>query len=148
MTLYIGVDIHARQQTLSYLDTSDGTNGQVVLDHEGDDVKEFYRQFQGEVIIGIEACGYTNWYEVLVEELGHKLLVGDAAEIRRLARWRQKNDRRDADLLLELLVHNEFPALYRYSKESTHRHIRESSVRARTRLPFARSRFGESLILP
>ena len=118
MTLYIGVDIHARQQTLSYLDTSDGTSGQVVLDHEGDDVKEFYRQFQGEVIIGIEACGYTNWYEVLVEELGHKLLVGDAAEIRRLARRRQKNDRRDADLLLELLVHNEFPALYRYSKES------------------------------
>ena len=118
MTLYIGVDIHARQQTLSYLDTSDGTSGQVVLDHEGTDVKEFYRQFQGEVIIGIEACGYTNWYEVLVEELGHKLLVGDAAEIRRLARRRQKNDRRDADLLLELLVHNEFPALYRYSKES------------------------------
>jgi hypothetical protein len=74
MTLYIGVDIHARQQTLSYLDSSDGTTGQVVLDHEGDDVKEFYRQFQGEVIIGIEACGYTNWYEGLVEELGHKLL--------------------------------------------------------------------------
>jgi len=24
MTLYIGVDIHARQQTLSYLDTNDG----------------------------------------------------------------------------------------------------------------------------
>jgi hypothetical protein len=45
MTLYIGVDIHARQQTLSYLDTSDGTSGQVMLDHEGDDVKEFYRQF-------------------------------------------------------------------------------------------------------
>ena len=35
-----------------------------------------------------------------------------------MARRRQKNDRRDADLLLELLVHNEFPTLYRYSKES------------------------------
>jgi hypothetical protein len=29
MTLYIGVDIRARQQTLSYLDTADGTIGQV-----------------------------------------------------------------------------------------------------------------------
>jgi hypothetical protein len=29
MTLYIGVDIHARQQTLSYLDTADGTTGQL-----------------------------------------------------------------------------------------------------------------------
>ena len=118
MTLYIGVDIHARQQTLSYLDTSDGTTGQVELQHEGDDVKGFYRQFQGEVIVGIEACGYTNWFEELMEQLGHKLLVGDAAEIRRLARRRQKNDRRDADLLLDLLVHNEFPALFRYSRES------------------------------
>src|SRR6266542_4381892 len=53
-----------------------------------------------------------------MEELGHKLLVGDAAEIRRLARRRQKNDRRDADLLLDLLVHNEFPALFRYDRGS------------------------------
>ncbi len=60
MTLYIGVDIHARQQTLSYLDTEDGTTGQVELQHERDDVKGFYCQFQGEVIVGIEACGYTN----------------------------------------------------------------------------------------
>ena len=90
MTLYIGVDIHARQQTLSYLDSSDGTTGQVVLDHERDDVREFYSQFQGEVIVGIEACGYTNWFEVMVEELGHQLLVGDAGEIPRLARRRQK----------------------------------------------------------
>jgi len=45
-------------------------------------------------------------------------LVGDDGEIRNLARRRQKNHRRDADLLLDLLVHNEFPAVYRYSKES------------------------------
>jgi len=118
MTLYIGVDIHARQQTVSYLDTEDGTTGQVELQHERDDIKGFYSKFQGEVIVGIEACGYTNWFEELMEQLGHKLLVGDAAEIRRLARRRQKNDRRDADLLLDLLVHNEFPALFRYSRES------------------------------
>lgn len=118
MTLYIGVDIHARQQTLSFLDTEDGSTGQVELQHERDDVKGFYSKFQGEVIVGIEACGYTNWFEELIEQLGQKLLVGDAAEIRRLARRRQKNDRRDADLLLDLLVHNEFPALFRYSRES------------------------------
>ncbi len=118
MTLYIGVDIHARQQTVSYLDTEDGSIEQRELHHERDDVRGFYSQFKGEVIIGIEACGYTNWFEELVEGLGHKLLVGDAAEIRRLARRRQKNDRRDADLLLELLQHDEFPALFRYPPES------------------------------
>lgn len=96
MTLYIGVDIHARQQTLSFLHTEDRTTGQVELNHERDDVKGS-TAFQGEVIVGIEACGYTNWFEELIEQLQHKLLVGDAAEIRRLARRPQKNDRRDAD---------------------------------------------------
>jgi hypothetical protein len=47
MTLYIGVDIHARQQRMSFLDTGDGTTGQVVLEHEGDDIKGFSGQFQG-----------------------------------------------------------------------------------------------------
>ena len=47
MTLYIGVDIHARQQTLSFLDTEDGTTGQVELQHERDYVKAFYSQFRG-----------------------------------------------------------------------------------------------------
>ncbi len=118
MTLYIGVDIHARQQTVSYLDTEDGNLEQQELHHERDDIRAFYSQFSGEVIVGIEACGYTNWFEELIEGLGHKLLVGDAAEIRRLARRRQKNDRRDADLMLDLLVHDEFPALFRYPPES------------------------------
>jgi len=47
MTLYIGVDIHARQQTVSFLDTGDGTTGQEVLEHEGDDVKGFYAAHDG-----------------------------------------------------------------------------------------------------
>jgi hypothetical protein len=38
------------------------------------------------VIVGIEASGYSNWFEELMEQLGQQLLVGDAAEIRRLAR--------------------------------------------------------------
>jgi len=118
MTVYIGVDIHARQQTLSYLDTTDGTFGGAELDHEQDDVRQFYSQFKGEVIVAIEASGYTNWFEEMIEQLGHKLLVGDPAEIRRLARRRQKNDRRDADLILDLLWHNEFPALFRYPRAS------------------------------
>lgn len=54
----------------------------------------------------------------MIEDLGHKLLVGDAAEIRRLARRRQTNDRRDAELILDLLMHDEFPRLFRYSAES------------------------------
>ena len=81
-------------------------------------MRSFYSQFTGEVIVGMEACGYTTWFEELMEELGHTILIGDAAEIRRRARRRQKNDQRDADLLLDLLVRDEFPCLDRYSSET------------------------------
>jgi hypothetical protein len=36
------------------------------------------------------------------------VLIGDAAEVRRLAKRRQKNDRRDAGLILDLLLRGEF----------------------------------------
>ena len=63
MRVYIGVDFHARQQTVSYLTTEDGEIHQSKLDHEKDDIAGFYRQFSGEVIVGIEASGYIEWFE-------------------------------------------------------------------------------------
>jgi hypothetical protein len=40
------------------------------------------------------------------------LVVGDAQAIRQFARRRQKNDRRDAQLLLDLLLSGDFPAVH------------------------------------
>ena len=118
MTVYIGVDFHARKQTISYLTTEDGEIQQLELQHERDDIRAFYAQFQGQVVVGFESSGYAAWFEELLEELGCEIWIGHAAEIRRLARRRQKNDRRDADLILALMVRGDFPRLHRYSPES------------------------------
>ncbi len=119
MTVYIGVDFHARSQTISYLTTEDGEIKQLELDHEKDDVRAFYRQFCGQaVVVGFESSGYAAWFEELLEELGYETWIGHAAAIRKYARRRQKNDRRDADLILELMVAGDFPRLHRYSRES------------------------------
>src|SRR3989454_929199 len=118
-TIYIGVDFHARQQTLCYLTTKDGEVRTHELKHQDKtEVRAFYAQFTGHVVIGLEASGYSPWFEQLLEELGHEVWLGDATEIRRRARWRQKNDRRDAELILDLLIHDEFPRLHRPSLES------------------------------
>lgn len=118
-TIYIGVDFHARQQTVCSLKTEEGVVNTHNLKHQDkDEVRAFYQQFSGRVIVGIEASGYSPWFEQLLEELGHEVWLGDAAEIRRRARWRQKNDRRDAELILDLLVHDEFPRLHRPSPQS------------------------------
>lgn len=70
MTVYCGVDFHARSQTVSYCDTADGELHQKGLDHRRDDLRAFYAQFSGEVIVGIEASGYSHWFEQLLTDLG------------------------------------------------------------------------------
>ena len=112
-TIYIGVDFHARKQTICYLTTEGGEILRHELKHQNkEEVRTFYAQFRGQVIVGLEASGYTPWFERLLEELGCEVWLGHATEIRRRARWRQKNDRRDAELILDLLLHDEFPRLY------------------------------------
>jgi len=118
-TIYIGVDFHARQQTICYLKTETGELVTCELQHEDKEkVRAFYAQFSGHVIVGLEASGYSPWFEALLEQLGCEVWLGDATEIRRRARWRQKNDRRDAELIWDLMQHNEFPRLHRAAVQS------------------------------
>src|SRR4029079_508966 len=117
--IYIGVDFHARQQTICYLKTETGELVIAELKHQDkEQVRAFYQQFQGPVIVGLEASGYSPWFEALLEQLGGEVWLGHATEIRRRARWRQKKDRRDAELIWDLMVHNEFPRLHRPAVQS------------------------------
>jgi transposase len=117
--IYCGVDFHARQQTICCLKTETGEFTSHELKHDNKEVlRKFYSQLGGPVIVGHEASGYTPWFEQLLEELGHQVWLGDASEIRRRARRRQKNDRRDAELILELLLRDEFPRIHRPTPES------------------------------
>jgi len=118
MTVYVAVDFHARQQTIRYCDSTDGEVHECELQHKGNQVREFYAQFQGKVIVALEASGYSAWFEELLESMGHEVWLGNPAEIRRKAPRRQKNDRRDADLILELMLKGDFPRLHRFRAES------------------------------
>jgi len=112
MPVYLGVDFHARTQTVCWCNTADGVTGERTLDHQLDDVRAFYAQFPAPAVIGLESSGYARWFHRLLHQLGHQVRVGDAFAIRQCARRRQKNDRRDAALLLELLLRDEFPAVH------------------------------------
>lgn len=118
MTVYVAVDFHAREQTIRWCNTADGEIHRAKLRHQHDDVRKFYEQFKGEVIVGFEASGYSAWFEQMLAELGHTIWLGNPAEIRRKAPRRQKNDDRDADLMLDLLLKGDFPRVYNFSEES------------------------------
>ncbi len=134
----IGCDLHARQQTIAMLDTDTGEVVEQTLEHEGEKVREFYSALPGPVRVGIEASGSMQWFLQLMEELGIDCQVGHPAKIRAAEPRKQKHDRRDAALLLKLLVDNRFPSIWMPSTEQRdlrtllrHRH---QWVRMRTRV--------------
>ncbi|MBK8812633.1 MAG: transposase [Acidobacteria bacterium] len=68
--------------------------------------------------VGIEATGKADWFEELMFENGHRLLVGNSGFDKERAESRHKSDTRDAENILTLLMRQEFPALWRRSRES------------------------------
>jgi len=109
----IGCDFHPSFQQIAMLDRDTGEYTRKKLGHASGEAAEFYRSLQGKrVRIGIEATGSTRWFERLLDQLGHQLVQGDAARIRASCVRRQKTDVRDADHLLELLEHDQFPAIW------------------------------------
>ena len=53
----IGVDLHARQQTIAMFDSETGEVVEKTLEHEADEVREFYAALPKPVQVGIEATG-------------------------------------------------------------------------------------------
>ena len=134
----IGCDLHASQQSIAMLDCDTGAVVEKTLTHEGGAVREFYASIPPPVVVGIEATGSMGWFLRLMEELAIECRVGHPTAIRKAEGRRQKHDRRDAALLLQLLAEDRFPAIWTPSTEYRdlrslllHRH---QWVRMRTRV--------------
>lgn len=108
----IGCDLHTRYQQIALLEVEAGEIITRRLEHENGEARAFYADLPKPSLIGIEATGYTQWFERMVAELGHELWVGDPAKIRARAVRRQKTDTRDAEHLLDLLLSKRFPRLW------------------------------------
>jgi transposase len=100
------------------VDTETGEFTEKTLSHEGNAVREFYAALEGPVVVGIEATGAMQWFLELLEELGIECRVGHPAKIRAAEIRKQKHDRRDARLVLDLLVMKDrFPQIWMPSTE-------------------------------
>jgi transposase len=109
----IGCDFHPSYQQVAWVDTETGELWEGRLEHEKGEARRFYEALRGQrVRVGMEAVGNSQWFERMLEELGHPLWIGDAAQIRRLVVREQKTDRRDARHILQLLLDGRFPRLW------------------------------------
>jgi len=59
-----------------------------------------------------QSTGNCQWFVDRVTAMGHQLWVGDAAKIRAAEVRQQKHDRRDAALILQLLLEGRFPRIW------------------------------------
>ena len=110
MTLYIGVDYHPYQQTLAYWQTGDDEiRYRQFLHSDKAALKRFYGGCGKGSVIGVEATGSLQWFERMLFDNGMELLIGDPRLIRRKALSRHKNDFRDAETILDLLMNGQFP---------------------------------------
>lgn len=110
----IGCDFHPGYQQIAMLDKDSGEFTEMRIGHEaqGEQARKFYAALGGPVRVGLEASGQSQWFERLLAELGQELWIGDAAKIRASTDRKQKTDRRDAGLLLQLLLEDRFPRIW------------------------------------
>jgi transposase len=136
--IIIGVDFHPEFQQIASVDPDTGEFQEQRLAHR-EDAEAFYRALAGrKVRVGMEASGHARWFERLLSELQFELWIGDAAEIRAKRVRKQKTDRQDAQLILKLMLKDDFPQIWVPSWENRdlrqllwHRH---RMVQARTRI--------------
>lgn len=137
MTVYIGVDFHPYEQSVAYCDDGDGEiRYKRFLHSDKQSIEAFYRKCGMDAIVGVEATGCLWWFEKLLAEAGIKLKIGDPRMVRRAALSRHKNDFRDAETILDLLMRGAFPSIVPRSEESREildlLNYRQSLVRKRT----------------
>jgi transposase len=139
--IIIGVDFHPSFQQIAFMDRETGECEERRLNHGDGAAEKFYRDLQQRgvsVRVGMEATGYSRWFERLLAELGIEMWIGDAAKIKTKRVRKQKTDREDARLLLKLLLEDNFPRVWVPSPENRdlrqllwHRH---RLVQMRTRI--------------
>ena len=83
--MMIGVDYHPSFQQIAFLIEGAGEYEERRLNHSDGEAEQFYRDLQlrgVHVRVGMEATGYSRWFERLLAELGFEVWIGDPAEIK------------------------------------------------------------------
>ncbi len=113
----IGCDFHPSWQQVAWVDAATGETGEEKLVSGDGEAERFYRSLEEPALVGVEACGNSQWLIELLQQLGHEGWVGDAAQIRASYVRKQKTDKRDAAHILKLLVEGRFPRWWTPSAE-------------------------------
>jgi len=110
--LIVGCDFHPGWQQVAIFDNETGEVKECKLSHSDGQAERFYRELPAPARIGMESSGNSQWFINRLQQLGHEVWIGDAAQIRASYVRKQKTDKRDARHILKLLLEERFPRLW------------------------------------
>ena len=99
------------------MDTETGETAEQKLLHASGEAQKSYQQLPAPARIGMESTGNCQWFVEMVTAAGHEVWIGDAAKIRASEVRQQRHDKRDAQLLLQLLREGRFPRIWTPSSQ-------------------------------
>jgi transposase len=91
----VGCDLHPQWQQIAVFDVEAGEISERKLINSDGDAERFYLALEAPSLVGVEACGNSQWFIELLERLGYQVWIGDAAQIHASDMHKQKTDRRD-----------------------------------------------------
>jgi hypothetical protein len=67
----VGCDFHPSWQQVAVFDRETGELAELKLVNGDGEAERFYRALEAPALVGIEACGNSQWFIELLERLGH-----------------------------------------------------------------------------
>ena len=79
--IIVGCDFHPGWQQVAVFDSATGEIREEKLENGNGDAGALLSLWlPSPARVGFEACGNTQWFEDLLDSLGHEVWIGDAAE--------------------------------------------------------------------
>jgi len=109
--LYVGLDIHAKHITICVLDENGKVHERCTV-RQVDQLLRFLKKLPGRFRVCYEAStGYGRYFELL-STVAERVVVAHPGLLKIIFRSKQKNDRRDAEKLAQLLFVDQVPAVH------------------------------------
>ena len=128
----IGCNFHPSWQQVAWFNSESGESGEAKLENGNGEAERWYGQLPVPSLIGLEATGNAQWFVEMLQQLGHEVWVGDAAQIRASMVRKRKTDARDAAHVLELLLSERFPRIWRPTMAEIRSELRRRQTRCTT----------------
>lgn len=109
--VHVGVDLHKRVLQIAVLSPNRELT-QHRLENDRPQVQRFFAQVPPPARVAIEASSTWWWLVDLLEQLGHQPVLSHPKQTRAIAAARLKNDRVDAERLVQLLRGDLLPTVW------------------------------------